>query len=179
MLSTALFEELSAVGAPTYGPEAVAVAREIQREVGIEPMDEPFLDECSRLISPQDAEAGLREMMPAWQRNWTSDDYVEMTHYAPTVRFYVSRPALKGDPAVPYPAWTMNAMGGIPATIDPTIETAGKTVAGVFLRLLTSPEELAAAKAEFDERTDADPCPALLPVDFEAPIDLPWPDYPA
>jgi aminobenzoyl-glutamate utilization protein B len=67
-------------------------------------------------------------------------------------------------------------MGGIPATIDPTIETAGKTIAGTFLRLLTSPDELAAARAEFDERTAADPMPPLLPADFAAPTDLPWPE---
>lgn len=176
VLSTALFEELSAVGAPSYGADAVKVAQEIQQSIGIEPMERPFLDECEQLISPQDAEVRLREMMPAWQRNWTSDDYVEMTHYAPTVRFYVSRPALKPDASTPYPAWTMNAMGGIPATIDPTIEAAGKTIAGTFLRLLTSPDELAAARAEFDERTAADPMPPLLPADFVAPTELPWPE---
>ena len=38
----------------------------------------------------------LRESMPAWQRNWTSDDYVEMTWYAPTVRLYIARPMLAG-----------------------------------------------------------------------------------
>ena len=71
----------------------------------------------------------------------------------------------------------MNAMGGIPETIAPTIETAGKTIAGTFVDLLTKPEVLAEAKREFDERVAADPMPALLPKDFEAPIDLPWPDY--
>ncbi|UJP09889.1 hypothetical protein L2X99_16175 [Microbacterium sp. KUDC0406] len=71
----------------------------------------------------------------------------------------------------------MNALGGIPETIAPTIVTAGKTISGTFLDLLTAPETLAAARAEFSERSEADPMPALLPADFEAPIDLPWPDY--
>ena len=70
-----------------------------------------------------------------------------MSHYAPTVRFYVSRPALQPVPgAGPYPAWVMNALGGIPATIAPTIQTTGKTIAGTFLDLFSKPELLAEAK---------------------------------
>ncbi|MET1018993.1 MAG: amidohydrolase, partial [Microterricola sp.] len=76
-----------------------------------------------------------------------------------------------------YPGWVMNALGGIPATIDPTIEVAGKTIAGTFIDLLTKPALVAEARAEFDARTAADPMPALLAVDFQPPIDLPWPDY--
>ncbi|MBK0419752.1 amidohydrolase [Leucobacter sp. CSA1] len=177
-MAEVLYANLEEIGAPIYGAEAVEVAREIQRELGIEPMERPFLAETERLIAPQDAERALREHMPPWQRNWTSDDYVEMTHYAPTVRFYVSRPALRPAPGRgAYSAWVMNALGGIPATISPTIDVAGKTVAGTFIDLLTRPGLLDAAKTEFEERTAADPMPALLPSDFEAPIDLPWPDY--
>ena len=54
----------------------------------------PFLAECEALVEPQEAERRLRESMPAWQRHWTSDDYVEMSWYAPTVRVYVARPVL-------------------------------------------------------------------------------------
>ncbi|MDQ4503880.1 amidohydrolase [Sinomonas sp. ASV322] len=178
VLAAALYANLECVGAPGYGPEAVDAARKIQASLGIEPMDRPFLEECERLIAPQDAEAALREHLAPWQKNWTSDDYVEMTHYAPTVRFYVSRPALK--PAAgrgPYPAWVMNALGGIPAAIDPTISVAGRTIAGTFIDLLTRPELLDDARAEFDRRTAEDPQPPLLPADFMPPTELPWPDY--
>ena len=178
VMAEVLYGNLEQVGAPSYDHSAIEVAQEIQRSLGMEPSAKPFLAETEQLITPQEAERGLREHMPAWQRNWTSDDYVEMSHYAPLVRFYVSRPALQPvEGAGPYPAWVMNALGGIPATIAPTIVTAGKTVAGTFLDLLTRPELLAAAKAEFDERVAAEPMPALLPADFEAPIELPWPDY--
>lgn len=178
VLAQALYENLEQVGPPSYGPEAVAVAHKIQKSLGLEPMDRPFLDKTEQLIEPAEAERLLREQMPAWQRNWTSDDYVEMSHYAPLVRFYVSRPTLataKGGGQ--YPAWVMNALGGIPETIAPTIVTAGKTVAGTFLDLFDRPEILEAARAEFDRRTEEKPMPALLPKDFEAPIELPWPDY--
>jgi aminobenzoyl-glutamate utilization protein B len=78
-----------------------------------------------------------------------------MTHYAPTVRFYVSRPALQTAPGRgAYPAWVMNALGGIPDAIAPTITTTGKTIAGTFLDLLTRPDLLAAAKREYAERID-------------------------
>ena len=126
-MAEVLYDNLAAVGAPSYGVKAVEIAQEIQANLGIEPMDKPFLAETEQLIEPQEAERLLREEMPSWQKNWTSDDYVEMTHYAPTVRFYVSRPALQPVPGKgAYPAWVMNALGGFPETISPTIDVAGK-----------------------------------------------------
>lgn len=178
VLAQTLYDNLEAVGAPSYGADAVAAAQNIQQNLGLEPMDKPFLDECEQLITPQDAEAALREHLAPWQKNWTSDDYVEMTHYAPTVRFYVSRPALKPAPGHgAYPGWVMNALGGIPETIDPTIETAGKTIAGTFLDLLIRTDVLAEARSEFDRRVAEDPMPALLDPDFMPPTELAWPDY--
>jgi aminobenzoyl-glutamate utilization protein B len=177
-MTNVLYANLEQVGAPSYGPEAIAVAQDIQRSLGLEPTDRPFLAETEQLIDPQTAERALREHLAPWQRNWTSDDYVEMTHYAPTVRFYVSRPALAPTPGRgAYPSWVMNAMGGIPETIAPTILTAGKTVSGTFIDLLTQPHMLAEAKAEFTRRVAQEPMAPLLPADFEAPINLPWPDY--
>jgi aminobenzoyl-glutamate utilization protein B len=142
-------------------------------------MARPFLAACEELIEPQAAEARLREQMPAWQTHWTSDDYVEMSWYAPTVRLYVARPML----AVPagyagYPTWVSNALGGIGPCIDPTVQVAGKTIAGTLLDLLTHPDTLAAARAEFSERTGGARFIApLLPRDFAAPIDYRWPEY--
>ncbi|MDJ1371405.1 peptidase M20 [Gulosibacter molinativorax] len=178
VMTDVLYRNLEQVGAPTYGEDAIAAAQEIQRQLDIEPMAKPFLDECERLISPEDAERELREHMPAWQRNWTSDDYVEMTHYAPTVRFYISRPALKPAPGRgAYPGWVMNALGGIPAAIDPTIEVAGKTVAGTFIDLLLDSDALARAGEEFSRRSAEASLAPLLPADFEPPVELAWPEY--
>ncbi|WP_262777545.1 amidohydrolase [Brevibacterium permense] len=178
VLAQALYDNLAEVGPPVYGSKAVALAQEVQRNLGVEVSENPFLPETERLIEPQEAERQLREQMPAWQRNWTSDDYVEMSHYAPLVRFYVSRPALASAPgAGPYPGWVMNALGGMPELIAPTILTAGKTISGMFLDLFTSPDVLAQAKEEYESRIAKEPMPALLPADFAAPVDLPWPDY--
>ena len=174
-----VWRNLDAVGAPQLGPEAVAVARELQAGLGLEPMDQPFLEACLHTLDPRDAEAELRRQLPAWQRNWTSDDYVEMSWYAPTARFYIARPMLR-PPASgrPYPAWVANALGGIPETIDPTVLCAARTISGTLLDLLRSPEVLEQARREHEERTAGSPhAEALLPRDFGAPLDLPWPEY--
>lgn len=177
-MASVLYSNLEEVGAPEYGSKAIELAQEIQKNLGIEPMDKPFLKETEELIAPEEAEKLLREEMPAWQKNWTSDDYVEMTHYAPTVRFYVARPALQPAPGRgAYPGWVMNALGGMRETIAPTIDVAGRTIAGTTLDLLTKPEILNEAKQEFNERVKDAGMERLLPDDFEAPIELPWPDY--
>ena len=178
-LAEATYGNLEAVGPPRYGERAVAVAREIQAAVGLEPMDRPFLPACETLIDPREAERLLREALPAWQRNWTSDDYVEMSWYAPTVRLYIARPMLRA-PAQggAYPSWVPNALGGIAATIDPTVACAAKAVSGTLVDLLTTPGLVAAAGAEFRRRTSGERSVApLLPPDFQPPLELPWPEY--
>ncbi len=178
-LAEATWSVMQEVGAPRFDDAAVKVAQQIQESLGIEQTSHPFLPETEQLIAPRDAEAELRRHLPAGQRNWTSDDYVEMTWYAPTVRFYVARPTLAPQPGSPgYPAWAMNALGGIPETIDPMIQTTANVVSGTMLDLLRSPETLQRAKAEHVQRRAAvgDLSP-LLPADFEPPLDFRWPEY--
>ena len=170
------FRNLERAGAPHYGPEAIAKAQALQQELGLEPMAQPFADELSQLIPPQEAERRVRQQIPAWQTHYTSDDYTDMTWFAPTVRFYVGRAVLKGPPGFSYPEWALNALGGIPACIDPTVSTAAKTIAGTILDLMADRQALAKAKAEFEERRArvADPAPWC---DYDPPIDFPWPEY--
>jgi len=178
-LAELTYRNLATIGPPRYGAGAVALAQEIQRNLELTPLAQPFLPECERLIEPKIAEARLREQMPAWQTNWTSDDYVEMTWYAPTVRLYVARPMLAAPPGhAGYPAWVSNALGGLAPCIDPTIQVAAKTIASTLLELLTRPDAVAAARAEFTDRTSGQRFIApLLPRDFVPPLDYPWPEY--
>ena len=178
-LAALTYRNLAAVGPPRYGAAAIALAQEIQQNLGLAPLARPFLPACEELIEPEVAEARLRGQMPAWQTHWTSDDYVEMSWYAPTVRLYIARPMLVVPPGYRgYPAWVSNALGGMPACIDPTIEVAGKTIAGTLLELLTHPQALAAARAEFAERTgEARFIAPLLPKEFAPPLDYCWPEY--
>lgn len=167
-------------GPPRYGDAAVATARAIQAELGLGPMEAPFLEACETAIDPREAEAILRRNLPPAQRNSTSDDYTEMCWHAPTVRLYVGRPMLKAPPGFRYPDWAMNALGGIPATIDPTVSCASRTIGLTVVDLLTDGQSLAAAKREFAERTGGGIGGAdwIAPLcDHDPPIHFRWPEY--
>jgi aminobenzoyl-glutamate utilization protein B len=170
------YRNLELAGPPIFGPEAIAIAQRLQAELGLEPMAAPFSDELSQLATPQEAERRVRHDIPQWQTHYTSDDYTDMTWHAPTVRFYVGRASLKAPAGLVYPEWALNALGGIPATIDPTVACAAKTVAGTILDLMSDSTALATAKREYAERLalESDRKPWC---DYPPPLDFPWPDY--
>ena len=179
-IARTVWEAMQAVGAPVWGEAAKQVAREIQANLGLEPMAEPFIAEMSRLIDPEAAEAILRRDLPPSQANSTSDDYTDMTWHAPTARFYVARPALKAPAGQAYPAWVMNALGGIPATIDPMVQTAAKILALSALRLLEDKPARDAAMAEFVTRTGGGVGGTAWTAplcDYPPPIHFRWPEY--
>jgi len=177
------FENMKLVGAPKFSEEAREFGRKIQANLGITPMDNPFLEESERLLPPQEYEAQVRRALPAWQEHYTSDDYVDYTWHAPTVRLLTMRPRLRPPSAgYEYPAWVNNAMGGLPAAINPGIFLGAKTIAVTLIDLLTAPETLERAQAEFKERTGGGVggskwVAPLLARDFQAPVDLRWPEY--
>ena len=175
------YRNLAASGPPHFGEESRRLAREIQEAVGVVPMETPFLPEIETLVSPQAAEAALRQLLSPKQEHFTSDDYTEYCWHTPTARFYVGRPALAPRPdGQGYPAWAMNALGGLAPCIDPMIETAAKTVAGTILDLIEQPETLAKAQGEFKTRTGGGRGGEtwLAPLcDYLPPLDLPWPEY--
>lgn len=177
------YQNLQRVGAPVFNGngEAVALAQKIQSELGLETMSKPFMEVTENLIEPREAEAILRRNLPPSQPNFTSDDYTEYCWHTPTVRLYIARPSLASPKAgYRYPAWVMNALGGLAATIDPMIECAAKTIGLTVLDLLTRPELLARASDEFVKRTGggvggSNWLPPLC--DYEPPINFRWPEY--
>jgi aminobenzoyl-glutamate utilization protein B len=182
-LADLTYRNLEQVGPPVYIEEALDFAREIQRNLGLEPMDTPLSVGCDELLSPQDYEARVQRLLPDWQTNFTSDDYVEYCWHAPTVRLLTGRPSLRPpESGYAYPAWCRNAMGGVPALIDPGMFVAGKSIAGTVLDLVTNEDELKKCQAEFNERTGGGVggskwVEPLLPNDFVPPVDLRWPEY--
>jgi aminobenzoyl-glutamate utilization protein B len=168
-----VWQSIQTVGAPVWNDNAKAIMRRVQQECGVSPMDDPVLPACTALIAPQAAEAILRRDLAPSQSNSTSDDYTDMCWHAPTARFYIARPALAGGP---YPAWAMNALGGIPATIDPMVQVAAQVLALSALRLLTDDTARDAAMDEFRNRTAGD---AMIPplCDYPAPVNFNWPEY--
>jgi aminobenzoyl-glutamate utilization protein B len=177
------YRNMELVGAPRFADEARDFAREIQSNLGLTPMENPFLDDNERLMPPEAYEARLRSALPEWQTNYTSDDYVDYTWHAPTVRLLTMRPRLRPPtPDYEYPAWAHNALGGLPAAIDPGIFLGAKTIAATFIDLLTDPALLKQAQDEFNERTGGGVggtkwVAPLLPKDFRPPVDLRWPEY--
>lgn len=139
-------------------------------------MEDPYIPEMSRLIAPEAAEAILRQDLPPSQTHSTSDDYTDMCWHAPTARFYIARPALRGN----YPPWVMNALGGIPSTIDPMVQTAAKVLAASALHLLEDQSARDAAMEEFRARTGGGiGGDTWLPprCDYDPPIHFRWPEY--
>lgn len=178
-----VYRNVELAGPPVFEPPAIAFCREIQGNLGLEPMDEPLLESVRRLCPPEEAEAAVRAELPPWQLNYTSDDYVDYTWHTPTARLIVGRATLRSPAAgYQYPAWCWNAMGGYAPTIDPTVVSAARAIGASILDLLLNPGELTAARREFDERTGGGIggskwVPPLLPADFRPPVDLWWPEY--
>jgi aminobenzoyl-glutamate utilization protein B len=180
VLAELAFRNLELVGPPVFGEEARQFARDIQRSCGLTPMEDPFTEAAQTLTPPEVEERELRRSLPEWQHNFTSDDYVEYTWHAPTVRLYTAKPVLR-EPSG-WEHWSNNALNGLPAAIDPTWLTAARVIANTVVDLASEPSILAAARDEFTERTgggvggDRWVAP-LLPRDFVPPVDLPWPEY--
>jgi aminobenzoyl-glutamate utilization protein B len=172
-MANLVWSELQGVGAPVWDQAALDVARQVQQACGKAPGDALLIPECTQLISPQKAEAELRRALPPEQLNSTSDDYTDMSWHAPLARFYIARPALQGGP---YPAWAMNALGGIPATINPMVQVAARVLARSALRVLTDAKARQAAWQEFEtRRAEQGRIPPLC--DYPAPIGFAWPEY--
>lgn len=177
------YANMQRTGGPVMPESAKAFAREIQANLGLEPMAEPFLPEVSDLIDPREADAQVRGMMQADVDHFTNDDYVEYTWHTPTVRFFVGRPMLAAPtPGYRYPDWAMNALGGYPDSIDPMTAVAGRTIAATAIDLLTDAKHLEAITAEFQERSGGGIggskwLPPLLTADDPPPVQFRWPEY--
>ena len=89
------YQNLELAGPPKLSEEAREFGRKIQQNLGITPMESPFNESCEQLTSPQEYEANLRHSLPAWQQNFTSDDYIDYTWHAPTVRLFTGRPVCR------------------------------------------------------------------------------------
>lgn len=179
------YANLRLAGPPQFGEEARAFGRKILENLGYTPPEDPFLPECSQLHDPEEVDAILRESLPPWQKNMLSDDYTEYGWHAPTVRLFIGRCMVErpqDGPQTVLPSWAFDALGGKRECIDPTIFSAGRTIAYIILDLLTKPEVLARAWEEFTERTGGGKggsrwIPPLLPADHPAPIHFRWPEY--
>ena len=58
------FRNMQLVGPPRFIDEARDFARQIQSNLGLEPMANPFIDDNERLMPPQEYETRLRRALP-------------------------------------------------------------------------------------------------------------------
>ena len=95
----------------------------------------------SQLMPPEAFEAKMRAGLPPWQKHLSADDYVEFCWHAPTVRLLAGAPALRPpSPGYVYPTWAYNALGGLPAAVDPGLFVAARTMALTLVDLATRPD---------------------------------------
>lgn len=178
VLTDAMYSTLTALGPAKFGPGAYEHARALERQLGHEPSEEPFVDEALSIISPEDWDATQREALPPWQECVGADDYTEYTWHTPTVRFHTARPTLKVEPVMEH--WANNSLNGVPDAIDPTWMYGGQAIALLALDLIENRDLLSAAREEFLMRREAADVryqSTLLSADFAPPHDLPWPQY--
>ncbi len=175
------YRNLETVGAPKWQGEAIRLAQDIQRSLGLTPMENPYDPAIEALIQPEEAEAYVRAILPPGQMHYTSDDYTEYCWHAPTVRLTVARPILaRPKPGYAYPDWVINALGGLKPTIEPMLDVAAQVIGMTAIDLLTDGASLAAAQTEFVERTGGGKGGSkwIQPLcDYPPPIHFRWPEY--
>ena len=109
------YGNLALGGTPRWGDDARRFGREVQKNLGLEPMEDPIHPAMTALTTPEEDEGRLRAILPPWQKNYTSDDYTEYTWHCPTAHVYVGRAMLASpQPGYQYPAWVWNALGRFP-----------------------------------------------------------------
>jgi aminobenzoyl-glutamate utilization protein B len=166
------------VGPPERDESVREFGRELERSLGLEPSEDPFLDVLGRITPIEVRDAQIRDTIPPWQDCTGADDYSEYSWHAPTVRFFTAKPLLRGVAELSH--WSNNAMNGLAEAIDPTWQFGAKVIAATALRLIADEDLLARSTEEFRTRLAAaheEYRRPMLPADFQAPVDLPWPEY--
>jgi aminobenzoyl-glutamate utilization protein B len=182
-LSEIIHKNLKIVGPPKFSNEAREFGRKLQENLGFEPMEDPFTEDCQSIAPLDYQDNEIKYRFPKWVETQGSDDYVDYQWTAPSTRLNTANATLKNpNPNKPLPAWTRLALNGCSPCIDPGIVTASKTIGITIVDLILNPNELIKAKHEFNERTGGgiggnNWIPPLLHKDFYPPIDLPWPEY--
>ena len=175
-LAQVAWDALQNVGPPQLSDASHDLARQIRHACGDDAQGDPFLEETKRLIAPQKAES----ILPPRSSACTGELHLRRLHrhvLARPDRPHLHRPSharTRADGAA-WPAWAMNALGGMRATIDPTVQTAARVLARTALRVLTDADARTAMRAEFDARTAQNPIPPLA--DYPPPIHFSWPEY--
>jgi len=159
-MTNLVLANLKAHGPNRYTEEDKAFAREIQRNLGQKETEQPY---DVTIVEPEKAYGAFH---PA-------DDVNEFTWHAPTARLYVSKAMVRG---FRYPRWVESALCGMGAT-HRMGETVAKVLAASAVDLITKPEALKTAGAEFDRRRAEHWEKPLMPAGLKPPVSLRWPEW--
>lgn len=161
-LTDVMMRNLRTMGPPSHTEEDKKFAREIQSNLGIDQMEEPY-------------HSAITESENAYDSFRPADDVNEFTWHAPSARLYVSK-SLEPVPGFMYPRWVASALCGTGAT-HRMGETAARVLATTAVELLTSPGLLEEANAELEERKKSRYEKPLVPEGIVPPLDLRWPEW--
>jgi aminobenzoyl-glutamate utilization protein B len=144
-LQEAAQANLEYVGAPAFSEDDHAFARELQKNLGLEPLGyptevRPLADEI------QPTEGG-------------STDVAEVTRMAPGVSLYVATSGLN----LPWHSWATAASHGRPGAAKGA-SVAAKTLAMTAMDFLQDEDLRKRAKAEFDEKMKEQPYTSPVPI---------------
>ncbi len=162
IMKDVVWENLMKIGAPAYTESDKEYAREIQRNMGIEPLAEPLYTE---IVPPEKAYGSFH---PA-------DDVNEFTWHCPTARLYVSK-AMQPISGVNYPRWASSSLCGSGVTHRMGM-CAAQILALSAFDIIEKPELLKSAWKEFKERKTQHDEPPLLPMGLKPPVELRWPEW--
>lgn len=150
-LQEAAQANLEYVGAPEFGEDDHAFARELQQAHGLEPLGYPT--EIEPLADAMEPPSG------------GSTDVAEVTRLAPGVSLYVATAGLE----LPWHSWAAAASHGRPsATKAATV--AAKTMAMTGIDFLMDADLRERAKAEFDEKMKDQPYVSPIPKGQKPPL---------
>ena len=162
VMTDIVWANLMKIGAPAYTAEDKEYAREIQRNMGLEPLEEPLYTE---IVPPEKA---YGDFHPA-------DDVNEFTWHCPTARLYVSK-AMQPILGVAYPRWASSSLCGSGVTHRMGM-CAAQILALSALDIIEKPVLLKTAWEEFKERKAQHDEPPLLPDGLKPPVELRWPEW--
>jgi aminobenzoyl-glutamate utilization protein B len=151
------YRNLELVGPPQFTEQDKSFARQLQENIGLEPMDEPFDLEITHPSSDITAFHG------------GADDVNEFAWHTPTCWIHVTY-AFRAPGNFNVPSWSTAALARTNVAHQ-TVLTAAKAMALTATELLTNPSELQKAQAEYQERTKEGSMPVALPPDVQPPID--------
>jgi aminobenzoyl-glutamate utilization protein B len=160
-----VYRNLQIVGPPKFTEEEKEFCRQIQKNIGTDPMQEP-LDET---LTPPEKTAALDVCGVA-------DDYNEFTWYAPSAWLHIALIFNISSGHLTIPSWARSALRKMGVTHKGGI-VAAETLAISAIELLTSPSELEKAKEEFKKRTKAGKEELAVPRDTKQPIELALPEF--